>query len=280
MEIGALAYPTVSRDPNAACSAPGAVDLTPALGNVGPLVSLLRRSGPSGSTPTAAALDVAASALLGVRAATRARALVLATDGAPDCNTALDPRTCQCVTGSCRLHPERCLDDARTRDRVALYASEGLPTYVIGIADEGDSIFSSVLDALAEAGGRPRSGAGHSYYAASSEEELELAIGTIRDQVAACTFLTTSVPSGGGTIEVTLDGQPLPYDSSGTHGWRWGNESNGEILLDGDTCSAVAKAVDPSLNATVTCSPPDAAADAESDAAVDADAASAPDAAN
>ena len=88
MQIGALFFPSAGAGGpgGSQCSVPGAPDLSPATGNVQPLLKLMQQTRPNGGTPTADALQVAAARLLGVRAASTARALVLATDGAPDCD--------------------------------------------------------------------------------------------------------------------------------------------------------------------------------------------------
>lgn len=247
MEIGALIYP-VSTGTSQSCVVPSSVDVLPAFGNVDTITNLLRRNGPRGSTPTADAVSRAASALLGVRAATRARAMVLATDGEPTCNTALDGKTCSCVDGRCATHPEGCLDDKRTEDRLAAYRDQGLPTYVIGIQDLDNVDLVDVLDRLAIAGGRPQNTGARRYYAASSQAELDLAISTIRDQVGSCTYLTTSVPGANGTIVVSIDGKPVGEGPD----WEWSNRANGEILFTTGACS---NATGADLTVDVQCNP-------------------------
>jgi hypothetical protein len=240
MAIGALLFPAGSS--NADCTVASQPDLAPALNHVQSLVDLMQSRQPGGSTPTSDAIDTAATLLLDVRAATAARALVLATDGAPNCNASLNPHTCTCASGNnCHGNAEQCLDDARTVQQIAAVFAHGVPTYVIGIADSGDNTFSDVLNAMAQAGGRPLTNEPTSYYPARSEADLDTAITTIRNQVGACTYLTTSVPGDAGSIVVTLDGQTLPFDpDGGTFGWTWANESNGEITLVGSTCADVA----------------------------------------
>jgi hypothetical protein len=265
MAIGALLFPSGSSMDD--CSLPGAANLAPALDHVQPLLTILESTAPGGATPTAAAVEAASALMLEVRAATTARALVLATDGAPNCNAALDANTCTCASGgNCRHNSDQCLDDTRTVARIAAVAAQGIPTYVIGIANSGDGVFSSVLDAMAVAGGRPLTSGSTSYYPALSQSDLETAISTIRDQVGACTYLTTSVPSASGTITLTFDGQTLPYDPGGTSGWSWSSESNGEILLLGATCAAVAGSATGTLVANVTCDAADASGDEAGDA--------------
>jgi len=195
--------------------------------------------------------------------------LVLATDGAPDCNAALNPATCRCVAGTRCNIAERCLDDKRTVDTIARYAAQSIPTYVVGIQDSASTSFSDVLDAMAVAGGRPRAGA-RKYYAATSSAELDAAFVAIRAQVGACTFLSSSVPSATGAITITLDGAVVPEDPSGRSGWRWVDKANGEIALSADFCGAATTSA--GFTATVSCEPPDASTGdaSEDDADVDA----------
>ncbi len=266
MQIGALLFPspTAGSGPET-CVVPKAADLPLATGNVEPLLSRMRSTTPGGATPTAAALDSAATLLLGVRAATTARALVLATDGAPDCNAALNPATCRCVSTrtSCRSRPTQCLDDARTVETIARLRKSGLPTYVIGLDVGGDGTFPDVLDAMADAGGRPKTSGPHRFYGASSESELDEALVAIREQVGACTYLTTSVPDDGGSIVVLVDGVPVWYDAAGVDGWTWASKPNGQIVFVGSACARVAAATAPKVTAQVVCS--DAGGDARSD---------------
>jgi hypothetical protein len=280
--LGALAFPDGSSA--SSCNAPGTPDLLPALGNAGALVSLMRSKGTGGGTPTADAIDIGGKALLGVRAASTARTMVLATDGGPDCNEGLDPRTCRCVESTRCNSAMRCLDDTRTIDRIRTYTVQGIPTYVIGIESAGDTTNSDVLDAMAIAGGREQPTGAHRYYSATSDTELNAALVDIRNQVGACTFLTRSVPGDAGTITVVLDGQIVPFDPGGMTGWNWADRANGEIVFSGDACAkAVSATIAPTAN--VSCSPPDAGAeggaeggasdggdvDGSDDAAVDVD---------
>lgn len=252
MAIGALLFPAAGSG-TLNCSVASKADLLPATGNVAALTRLMNASSPGGATPTAVAIDTAAKLVIGLRAATAARALILATDGAPNCNASLDARTCRCVNAPARgsnacANSTECLDDTRTVQNISKYSSQGLPTYVIGIQSEGDTQFSDVLNAMAIAGGRPQLGGTQSYYAASSEAALGTALTTIRDQVGACTYLTSSVPDPNGSIVISVDGVEVPTDQ-----WQWGNRDNGEIILLGDACQNTAAEKNPALGAVVQC---------------------------
>jgi hypothetical protein len=253
MEIGAAVFPDVSQQSGQDCAAPSSVNLPPSLGNVGALLNLINSISPVGGTPTADAVDVGAKAILQVRAASSARAIILATDGGPNCNDNLDYFTCTCAnpeqapdfnctdpnTGLRDPQSELCLDDTRTVSRISGYASQGLPTYVIGIHDPGDKQDNVVLNAMADAGGRPDTGGAEHYYEATSQADLEGAFVSIRNQIGACTYLTTSVPNGQGSITVTVGNNVIPFDPTGKQGWKWGDEANGEIIFVGNVCTNI-----------------------------------------
>lgn len=249
--VGALLFPATTSE-NQGCSVASKADLPPAMGQVAALTRLMKASSPGGATPTADAIDTAAKLMLGLRAATSARALVLATDGAPDCNDSLNVSTCRCVGSSSGMDTcsgsTRCLDDTRTIQTIAKYQAQGLPTYVVGIQTTGDTEYSDVLDTMAIVGGRARAAATHSYYVASSESELNSALAAIRDQVGACTYLTASVPDQNGSITINLDGSEIASDQ-----WTWGNRSNGEIILLGDICQTVVAVKNTALTAVIAC---------------------------
>lgn len=240
LEIGALLFPTPGGTSSGYCGVVGEPELKPAAHQVEALLALMTaHPPPGGATPTAEAVRAAASALGGLRAAGTARALVLATDGAPDCNDELEPATCTCVGqgGSCQ--PTRCLDDARTVLRIAEAAAAGVPTYVVGLQNGDGGSLAAVLDAMADAGQRPLVNQPHRYYAASSAAELDAAFVAIRDQVGSCTYLTRSVPDPAGTIRLRVDGRELVADPTRADGWTWADRENGEIILAAASCQAV-----------------------------------------
>jgi len=153
---------------------------------------------------------------------------VLATDGAPTC-------TANPLAG--------------TLSELRRAAADGIPTYVIGVAD--DATLRASLQAMAEAGSRARTGS-QGFYSAQSPADLRLAFRTIRDQVGSCSFLTSSVPDSDGGIKVTFERDVVPADDGGTGGWRWTDRDNGELALVGPVCaSAVARPA--SLIVSVSC---------------------------
>ena len=257
MQLGAVSYPLAGG--GLACVASAALDFVPALGNAGAIIGKMRSTSPAGSTPTAAALDIAGPALLAFRAPAGGRALILATDGAPSCNSSLDPATCTCISnmgtgGTGRCEASRCLDDVRTVRRIAHYADAGLPTYVIGIQSETDQTLIRVLNEMAVAGGRPQRDAGTRFYGVSSTEQLDSALVSIRNQVGACAFLARSVPDRDEAMTVTLPGWGvIPFDPLGKAGWSWTDKTNGELVISGAACDAIVARMRRELDAEVAC---------------------------
>lgn len=256
MELGVMLYPASGNS----CGAPAFFDIPPARGTVTRIVSLVNTSSPQGSTPTALSLESAVNGLLSRRTAGTARAVVLATDGAPDCNASL-PSTCTCISGT-TCAATRCLDDVRTLDRISAALRSSIPTFVIGIQDSTNTTLTGVLNRMAEAGGRPRAGS-QKYYSATSAPELEQAFTTIRDQVGGCLFLTDSVPTiGDGGFDVSVSGVSIPSaGDDGLDGWRWQDRGNGEVALVGASCS-LALANPTQVEAVVRCPVLDGGVDA------------------
>ncbi len=262
MSVGAVIFPSGNGN---SCDVPSSPNLAPAPMNVQPLTTLLSQFSPGGRTPTAMAIKAAAASLLSARTATRARAMVLATDGAPNCNPQLDPHTCVCASGNFCNQSELCLDDVRSVTEVTQAQAEGVPTWVIGIQST-DQTDINVLNALAVAGGHPRTGSGESFYAVSSQAELESALTDIRDQVGNCVYLSASVPPDDGSILITLDGMEIP---EGDAGWSWSNKDNGELVFAPPACDQILASATRALEAQVVCHVPDAGTDGGIDGGVD-----------
>src|SRR5262249_42048226 len=151
----------------------------------------------------------------------RARYIVLATDGAPTCSPASTTPACECtrydLTGRplCDLDPAwraRCDDDDRTVTAIATAAAEGVPVYVIGIT--GPNLTGDVvaLNRMAEAGGRPRTGAGatDAFYRVHDAGDLVVAFDDIQRSIDQCSLLTPARPDQIEMIDLVLDGVTIP----------------------------------------------------------------------
>ncbi|MBX3217692.1 MAG: VWA domain-containing protein [Labilithrix sp.] len=224
-----------------ACRTDTGVGIAPARGNAQAIISAFDLTEPLGGTPTSEAIRLATQFLTERRSV--ARTMVLATDGAPNCNGDLDRRSCICTATSpqsCREASEgdySCLDDTRTLASIRDTAeNRKIPVYVIGIGSTERPEFLDVLDQMAIAGGRPRATAPR-HYNVQSENDLTEALTTIRDAVAKCTYLTPSAPNDPDNITVEIDGVLIPRDQTKTNGWDWVDRSYGELAFFGEACA-------------------------------------------
>jgi hypothetical protein len=242
ISMGAKFFPEVLNDrelgdSELACRTDTGVAIAPGRGNATRIISTFDTSQPRGGTPTSEAVRIAAQYLSSSRSV--ARTIVLATDGAPNCNGELDSQTCICTSvRPCRNRAGRfsCLDDDRTIKAIR-DVSEGqrIPVYVIGIGSTEQPEFLDVLDEMAIAGGRPRPTAPR-HYNVQSASDLNAALESIRDSVAKCTYLTPSSPTNPNSIAVEINGVVIPRDQTKRNGWDWVDQAFGELAFFGESC--------------------------------------------
>jgi len=202
--------------------------------NNGTAVSLaFFTTGPGGGTPTAPTLRMART-YLSARLTDRPQAVVLATDGAPNCNTANDPATCVCSQATSCDQSYACLDDTETVAATQELAAAGLATFVVGIP--GSELFASVLDRMADAGGTAVPGT-HRYYTTNSSAELESALRNIGQRVAQCRFELAQEPQSD-AISVTVNGTAAQRDTTRNNGWDYVGARTIEFF--GAACDALA----------------------------------------
>src|SRR5262249_31140764 len=189
ISMGAQFFPRVltpfdNRDSQLACQTDTGNVIAPARGNASKILAVFDESDPRGGTPTSDAVRTAALYLTQKRGV--ARTIVLATDGAPNCNGDLDALTCVCTSADpCSNSPTRgrfsCLDSTRTVGTIRDIAqNQKIPVYVIGIGGNEEPQFLEALDDMAQAGGRARSTQPY-YYSVQSRSDLDAALQTIRD---------------------------------------------------------------------------------------------------
>jgi hypothetical protein len=262
ISMGAKFFPEVLSDSDLAssalsCRTDTGVAIAPARGNAQKILSVFDDTQPRGGTPTSEAVRIAAQYLTQSRSV--ARSIILATDGAPNCNENLDATTCICTTAStaqpCSRSPNRgrysCLDDTRTIDTIRQVAEvQRIPVYVIGIGSTEQPEFLQVLDDMAVAGGRPRPTAPR-HYSVQSAEDLNVALQSIRDSVTKCTYLSPSSPTNPNNITVEIDGLVIPRDQTKTSGWDWIDQSYGELAFFGEACLKAENATKTSIVAGV-----------------------------
>lgn len=258
-DLGLLLFP----DPAAAatsCSASPAPQIEPRPGASAAILSVMEGTRPEGRTPTADAMRAARTFFLARPDRSKVRAVVLPTDGAPNCNADLDTRTCPCTGGAglprgCTT-AELCLDDARTIETIRLLAEEGIPTYVIGIDGDPDPAVSRVLTELALAGGEPNpDDPAQGYYAVDRPSDLAAAFDSIQEEIVDCSVaLDRPVPLDAG-LELTIDGRRVENDPTRTEGWEWSATTDETIVLHGDACRRVSDGTEHSIELHVMCPP-------------------------
>lgn len=183
-------------------------------------------SAPAGATPTAAALRSVRDWHLD-NPTDRKRALLLATDGAPNCNSTLDPATCVCsALDDPRCGPGgdafMCLDDAASVAAVAELSALGLDTYIIGIP--GVENFGNVLDQMAAAGNSTR------HYVARDYEALEAAVVDIARRAGGCTVEVADLDLADvARVDIIIDGESVPHDPSQQNGYALVDEHHVEL---------------------------------------------------
>lgn len=163
------------------------------------------------STPTTAALNVATSYLKTVNDG-NAKAILLATDGLPNCGAGSQSWQTDDMPGA--------------QAAAAAAKAEGFPVYVIGI---GPSVAN--LNSLAQSGGTG------SYYPVTSTTELDNALDSIAQVVSAtCTFKSNTVPPDKNQVYVYVDKNLVPQSSSA--GWTFDSSDStyATITLTGSYC--------------------------------------------
>jgi hypothetical protein len=193
-----------------------------------------------GATPTAAALALAKTSLASLPGNSY---VLLVTDGAPNCDLALDPSTCACTSDTvsdCRgqqvvdggvppPHPPEpvlCLDDTATIAAVTDLANAGVQTFVVGYDASG---FQTTLDQMAAAGGSART----TYFPVSDGTELAQQFQAISKYVVSCQYELSAAPPDDRFVSVAVDNHRVAKDV----GWKLIGDRTVELI--GDTCKLV-----------------------------------------
>lgn len=150
-----------------------------------------------GGTPTAGSLKaVLDDPKMSTPQAGRDRYVMLLTDGAPNCNSQLDPNTCTPTDGCGTKTWKCCLDDNATVQQVADLASQGIRTFVIGFGNATSNPSSDaykVLDRAAEAGGLAKTQE-PKFYQANSSADLQKALDAFGNVILSCKYTLSETP--------------------------------------------------------------------------------------
>jgi hypothetical protein len=218
------------------------------------LLSRLGGTAPAGGTPTAVTLEDLEPTVFGLSG--KKTYVVLMTDGAPNCNPALNCSADQCIPNiehesigntNCEA-PVNCCDAKEVGDTgigycvdadataaaVSDYENAGIDTYVVGMP--GSEQYSDLLGRLATAGNTARVGT-TPYYAVADTDDLTDALKSIGAQVAiSCNLPLATQPNDTGYVNVYFDGQTVPFDA--TDGWSWIPGKN-SIQISGAACDTL-----------------------------------------
>jgi hypothetical protein len=209
VEMGLMTYPAGGDD----VCASGELRRTIDIGNHSSIKTALYLTGPEGATPTATSLLEAKGVLDDAGADGGPRALVLATDGGPNCNRSLDGDSCRCVgtRDQCAQFSANCLDDGNTVAAAGALRDAGYPVYVLGISGVDD--FADVLTRMAQAGGTGDS------IAVSSAQSLASTIEDIAVDVGSCRFELDGLFVDAADLNVTVDGVAVENDPARQNGF-------------------------------------------------------------
>jgi len=119
---------------------------------------------------------------------------------------------------------------------------KGYPTFVIGV-DTTKSASITRLNAMAQAGGRPRTVTDPKtqplFYLASTQAELESALGAITTSVASCVFDLVPPPPVPENIAVDFNGARTVRDPSKLNGWDYTKSDFSQLEVYGDWCQRI-----------------------------------------
>ncbi len=235
VEFGLMMFPDASSDQfPSACNENGSVDLAVSAGSADSIRNILQTVTPLGGTPTAVALAAARDAVTPLAQDGRPVAVLLATDGAPNC-TGDDSTntTCRCTNGpdgGCTSF--NCLDDQNTIGQVGAIRDLGVNVYVLGLP--GAENFSDVLNTMAQVGGTAVAGS-TSFYQATDPTALEDALQAITDRVRSCRVATPGTDLHVvDSVTVSIGGAVIGQDV--THQNGWDVTSAGSVELFGAAC--------------------------------------------
>lgn len=202
-------------------------------------------AGTFGSTPLSATLDVLREKWIDPSSARPMPALVLVTDGGPNCNPDAECDAAHCIinletasiagctdspTGNCcTKYPQACLDEDVASAKLAELARDGLTTHVIGLP--GSEAYVPTLDALAVAGGAPRP-VSPAFFPVSEDGLAsldDLLVDVVEHMEPSCTVLVRP-QSDPETLRVFIEGVEAPRST-----WRY---ADGVLRLTGEACSA------------------------------------------
>jgi hypothetical protein len=235
------------------CDAGGEV-VAMGVDNAPTIASALSLAIPSGGTPTAPSLGVARELVEGLLDDGAPPVIVLATDGAPNCNEANVNPTCACTDpdaapGQCA--PINCVDDVGTFAELTTLRALGVKTFVIGVGV--DAFAAPTIEQMAIFGGTARfieadddadGTDGTLWFDARDELTLRTSLEDVMQRALACRVATDANVDlnalESDDIEVRAGDVVVPHDGGRLDGWARLDATT--IELYGPACDRAADA--------------------------------------
>lgn len=217
------------------------------------IVSRVSSVSPGGATPTAKALAAAKEYFTtgAGKALSGDKYVILATDGGPNCNSALTcgADTCttnidgNCSSGNCcdpSISRITCLDGDGVKEQLAALRTAGVRTFVVGIP--GTEAYKTWLDAFAEAGGITSPTGPDKYFsvsAAGGVAGLTSVFSLITgEMITACRINLERAAPDPTKVNVYVDDESIPQ--GGDDGWEYDESTDPpSIVIKGKTCEQV-----------------------------------------
>lgn len=214
-------------------------------------------------TPTAESLTIAKDYLDTVDDGLD-KYVILANDGAPNCNADLDPSTCECSVANMGGYCQDwiCLDDQATYVASARLKEAGYPVFVLGI---GESMqWGEVMDNIASAGGTG------SYIPADSDQFVDVLM-QIVGGIITCEFDVDWSSIGSktdddpdkvnfyckGSEDEPADDTNIIFrdDGCASNGlsWTWTDDTHSRIQMCEGMCDKIKRGECPIITATFGC---------------------------
>lgn len=246
VRVGAAAFPKLT--PKNTCGTGGEV-MAPQAGGSAATKALdaALTIDPGGGTPTAATLEAIAPKFAQAgQDPLGPEAVLLVTDGGPNCDDAAVCAASECIPnidGVCPMGMNccdpamggtggNCLDRIATLKAIQDVVKGGAKLYVIGLAV--GSAYESTLQQMALLGGGAQPTAPF-YYPVDDLGKLEDTFRTIVSSLISCELTLADPPAQRGLTNVYFDGSVVVQDQQ--NGWVWGGTGNDKIVLVGSACS-------------------------------------------
>lgn len=243
INVGAAIFP-IGASMNEACPVGGEVfPMTPGDGDGDTAIAFASAINvfPNGNTPTAATLAAIKPTVTALAGNT---IVVLATDGAPNCNASLVCTSAECIPniegcdpqipccgpgGNCcapngSAGPQFCVDQAASVAAVKDLEEAGVKVHVIGIP--GTAAYKNLLNQMALAGGAGQASPPF-FYEVDDLDALGAVLATIAAGVISCDFELDAPPEVPNYTNVYLDQMLVKQDPD--DGWIWKTPTTVEL---------------------------------------------------